>query len=59
MGYRLLAIVLWRVVKWLVRRELGGRQLPKPVLYAGGLAVVAVIAAFVLSRKGDAEPAPE
>ena len=59
MGYRLLSIVLWRAFKWLVRRHYLGRQLPKPLLYAGGLAVVAVIAAFVLSRKGDAEPPPE
>ena len=59
MGYRLATRGLWKAVKWLVRRQFGGRRVPKPVLYGGGLAFVIAVALVVLSRKGGAEPPPE
>jgi hypothetical protein len=57
MVYRFATKRLWRTVKWLVRREFMRRSVPRPLLYAGGLAIVAAIAAFVLSRKGAPDPA--
>jgi hypothetical protein len=51
MGYRLLGMAVWKALKWLTRRQLRDVSVPKPVLYAAGLAVVAAVAAFVLSRK--------
>jgi hypothetical protein len=55
MGYRLLGIAVWRAMRWLVRRQFGDVSVPKPVRYAAGLAVVAAIAAVVLSRKEGSE----
>jgi hypothetical protein len=55
MGYRLLGIAVWRAMKWLLRQQVKDTSVPKPVRYAAGLAVVAAIAAVVLSRREGAE----
>lgn len=59
MVYRFATKRLWKTVKWLVRREFMHRRVPRPLLYAGGLAIVGVIAAIVLSRKGAPDDAAE
>jgi hypothetical protein len=53
MGQRLLIRALWRAVRWLARRQFGSASVPRPVLYVGGFAVVAAVAAVVLSRKSE------
>jgi hypothetical protein len=55
MGYRILGIAIWKAIKFLVRRELRDATVPKSVRYAAGLAVVAAVAAVVLSRREGAE----
>jgi hypothetical protein len=51
MGYRILGMALWKTLRWFVRREAADITVPKSVRYAAGFAIVAAVAAVVLSRR--------
>jgi hypothetical protein len=55
MGYRLLGMVVWNGLKWVLRRRVRGTSVDNRAKLAGGLAVVVAIFLFVLSRKGGDE----
>jgi hypothetical protein len=51
MAYRILGMAVWKGGKWFLRRKFGPTYVPRPVLFAAGLAFVGAVAAVVLSRK--------
>jgi len=54
MGYRLLGMVVWNGLKWVLRRRVRGTGVADRAKLAGGLAVVVAVFLFILSRKeGD------
>jgi hypothetical protein len=52
MGYRLLGMAVWKTLRWFVRRQAADITVPRSVRYAAGFAIVAAVAAVVLSRRG-------
>ena len=55
MAYRLLGMVVWNGLKWVLRRRLRTTDTADRVKLAGGLAVVVAVFLFVLSRKAGDE----
>jgi hypothetical protein len=55
MAYRLLGMVVWNGLKWVLRRRVRGTGVPDRAKLAGGLAVVVAVFLFVLSRKEGGE----
>jgi hypothetical protein len=54
MAYRLLGMVVWNGLKWVLRRKVRTTDTADRVKLAGGLAIVVAVFLFVLSRKdGD------
>ena len=55
MAYRLLGMVVWNGLKWVLRRRLRTTDTADRVKLAGGLAVVVAVFLFVFSRKAGDE----
>jgi hypothetical protein len=55
MAYRLLGMVVWNGLKWVLRRRVRGSGVDDRAKLAGGLAVVVAVFLFVLSRKAGGE----
>jgi hypothetical protein len=55
MAYRLLGMVVWNGLKWVLRRRVRGTETADRAKLAGGLAVVVAVFLFVLSRKEGGE----
>jgi hypothetical protein len=55
MAYRLLGMVVWNGLKWVLGRKVRGTDTAGRAKLAGGLAVVVAVLLFVLSRKEGGE----
>jgi UPF0716 family protein affecting phage T7 exclusion len=54
MAYKLLGILVWKFVKWSLRRKVDGGVAPKTVLAGGALLVIAgVLLAGARQRGGE------
>jgi hypothetical protein len=51
MGYRILGMAVWALLKWLLRRQFRDATDSRRLKLAAGLILVVIVFGFVLSRK--------